>query len=670
MALKHLITCIVAGIDYLVHPQILGSVEESVRADQIIPVVVLSEKEINAGPEELGRTLRYLVDNDDVCTDEFTGIIVVKPSGSGPEPSGGLDNASDAAAQPSPDFPFTLYHLTTGPDTSSERDLLPSGPYFLSGQNLHQAWRLYPDDLDAFTFGLLPDSPFDPESFQAVTSLSSDGISKTIPVPSRLYHKPNAKKPLAGKRISLKDTIDVKGAKTTLSSRAWAQLYPAADASAAYVKKLLDLGAVVVGKTKTTQFATGLEWVDFQSPVNPRGDRYHEASGSSVGAAASLAGYRWLDSAVGVDSDGGVRDPAADHGLHAIRPSSSDFEYLEGIKISSESDYSDAYGREPFVETSPRFRWSVAKEVTNDDYEEYLARLETFRTWFDKTVMSLESGSDDAIMILPSGIADQKYRDEPPHEPEALEGIDTKLLSSVLGTPQIVVPFAQLPYKSRVTEQLEYKPISASLMGARGSDLSLLRLVQEATQAAGWRTNVDTGRRAFPVGKNIRHVRDLGDDDRGGAKPAPLALSPGRPGAGDRCVASGVAENRSAADESGSELVSQVPRVVRAPRDDLWNAGAGASRGLTGPAAVAVAASPADCAEGGRRGCQVRHDEVSTIPDAGRSPRGEDRGLPFAGSSSSSAPTAQIKAPEDESEGGEGCNCEKGSVSSFVGGTA
>lgn len=93
---------------------------------------------------------------------------------------------------------------------------------------------------------------------------------------------------------------------------------------------------------------------------------------------------------------------------------------------------------------------------------------------------------------------------------------------------------AQLPYKSRVTESPEYRPVSASLMGARGtsdttleqastmlmanigSDLALLRLVYEATQASGWRTNVDTGRRAFPVGKNSRHVRDLGDDGLGG----------------------------------------------------------------------------------------------------------------------------------------------------------
>ncbi|KAG8164618.1 hypothetical protein KVR01_004893 [Diaporthe batatas] len=630
MALKHLITCIVAGIDYLVHPQILGSVEESVRADQVIPVVVLSEDQVNAGPEELGRTLQFLVDNDDVCTDEFTGIIVVKPSSaSASELRGSCPGTSDATA--SIGCPFTVYHMADGIGTSEEKNLLPSGPYFLSGQNLHQAWRLYPDHLDAFTFGLLPDDPFDPQSFQAVAPLSSDGVSKTIPSPSRFYHSPSSSKPLAGKRVALTDTFDVQGAKTTLSSRAWTQLYPAAENSAAYVKKLLDLGAVVVGKTKTAQFSTGLQWVDHHSPVNPRGDRYHEASGSSAGAAASLAGYLWLDFTVGGDSDGGVRDPAADHGLHALR-SSHDSASLEGVKISSErydtvglfsrrledlvsaakhslqvsdrsvemprrifyptdyfpladdkhqklieqfvqnleshldaqrvevniaqlwqdhppspsptarlplqqylskapfwslchdyyhrydefrADYNDAIGREPFVETSPRYRWKIGESVTNDDYEEYLTRLDTFRAWFDKTIMSLSSESDD-IMVLPAIIAAQKYRDESPSEPEPLEGIDTRLLSPILGTPQIVVPFAQLPYKSRVTESLEYRPVSASLMGARGSDLALLRLVEEATQASGWRTNVDTGRRAFPVGKNIRHVRDLGDDGLGG----------------------------------------------------------------------------------------------------------------------------------------------------------
>jgi hypothetical protein len=135
-----------------------------VRADQVIPVVVLSEEEVNAGPEELGRTLQFLVDYDDVCTDEFTGIIVVKPSGSASEQPHWHETCAGASdGEASTDCPFTVYHMTYDLETSKKKDLLPSGPYFLSGQNLHQAWRLYPDHLDAFNFGLLPDSPFEPK---------------------------------------------------------------------------------------------------------------------------------------------------------------------------------------------------------------------------------------------------------------------------------------------------------------------------------------------------------------------------------------------------------------------------------------------------------------------------------------------------------------------------
>lgn len=42
-------------------------------------------------------------------------------------------------------------------DAPGFRDL-PSGPYFLHGPNLYQAWRLYDDVLDAFTFGVIPNS--------------------------------------------------------------------------------------------------------------------------------------------------------------------------------------------------------------------------------------------------------------------------------------------------------------------------------------------------------------------------------------------------------------------------------------------------------------------------------------------------------------------------------
>lgn len=126
-------------------------------------------------------------------------------------------------------------------------------------------------------------------------------MSKTIPVPSRHYHHPTPEMPLAGVRLALSDPFDIEGVKTTLSSRAWAELYPIVTSNGFYVNQLLDRGAIIVGKTKTTQFSSGMEWVDFHSPANPRADMYQISSGNSAGAAAALAGYPWLDNSVGLD---------------------------------------------------------------------------------------------------------------------------------------------------------------------------------------------------------------------------------------------------------------------------------------------------------------------------------------------------------------------------------
>jgi hypothetical protein len=127
-------------------------VEESVKADQIIPVLVLSEGEIYGGPEKLAETLQYYVSHDDVCNLEFTAILVMKPSGSGGE-------RTMIAIEPSI---APVYHLRTEFEATENVAELPSGPYFLSGSNLHQAWRLYPDDLDAFTVGMIPENIGEP----------------------------------------------------------------------------------------------------------------------------------------------------------------------------------------------------------------------------------------------------------------------------------------------------------------------------------------------------------------------------------------------------------------------------------------------------------------------------------------------------------------------------
>lgn len=125
--------------------------EESIKADQIIPVLVLSEQELDGGPEKLWKTLQYFVDNDDVCSKEFTSILVVKPS---QREDGSVDSSPKAFRG---SF-SAVYHLRTSSIAKKSEIDLPSGPYFLSGQNLHQAWRFYPDYLDAFTFGLISEN--------------------------------------------------------------------------------------------------------------------------------------------------------------------------------------------------------------------------------------------------------------------------------------------------------------------------------------------------------------------------------------------------------------------------------------------------------------------------------------------------------------------------------
>lgn len=107
-------------------------------------------------------------------------------------------------------------------------------------------------------------------------------------------------------RVAVKDLIDVQGLPTTAGSRAYASLRDTASKSAVAIEKLMSLGAIVVGKTRTSQFAAGAEanyWVDFQCSFNPRGDTYQSTSGSTVGSAVAVAAYDWVDVGVGTDSE-------------------------------------------------------------------------------------------------------------------------------------------------------------------------------------------------------------------------------------------------------------------------------------------------------------------------------------------------------------------------------
>ncbi|MFB7877421.1 allophanate hydrolase [Nocardia sp. NPDC056064] len=124
--------------------------------------------------------------------------------------------------------------------------------------------------------------------------------------------------PLAGLLVAVKDNVDVAGLPTTAACPEFA--YPAT-VTAAAVDRLVDAGALVLGKTNLDQFATGL--VGTRSPYGAVRHAEHPeliSGGSSSGSAVAVA-LGIADIGVGTDTAGSGRVPAAFHGIVGIKAS-------------------------------------------------------------------------------------------------------------------------------------------------------------------------------------------------------------------------------------------------------------------------------------------------------------------------------------------------------------
>ncbi|MDX1423098.1 MAG: amidase [Kiloniellales bacterium] len=127
--------------------------------------------------------------------------------------------------------------------------------------------------------------------------------------------------PLAGLAFAAKDIIDVAGRLTGCGNPDWAASHPAAAAHAPVVQALLDAGASLAGKTITDELAYSLNGQNFHygTPANVNAPG-RIPGGSSCGSAAAVAAGL-VDFALGSDTGGSVRVPAAYCGLFGLRPS-------------------------------------------------------------------------------------------------------------------------------------------------------------------------------------------------------------------------------------------------------------------------------------------------------------------------------------------------------------
>ena len=125
--------------------------------------------------------------------------------------------------------------------------------------------------------------------------------------------------PLHGIPLALKDLIDTAGVRTTSGSAADAQRVPQHDARV--VTLLRQAGAVLVGKTNLHEFAYGGSGLisHFGAVRNPR-DPARVTGGSSSGSAAAVAAGMCLG-AIGTDTAGSIRLPAAYCGIAGHKPS-------------------------------------------------------------------------------------------------------------------------------------------------------------------------------------------------------------------------------------------------------------------------------------------------------------------------------------------------------------
>ncbi|MGI8526349.1 MAG: amidase [Pseudolabrys sp.] len=126
--------------------------------------------------------------------------------------------------------------------------------------------------------------------------------------------------PLAGLTLAVKDMYDLAGYVAGCGNPKWLETHQPAGRNCPAVQKLLDVGATVIGKTICDEFFFSVSGINhhYGMPINARAPG--RVPGGSSSGSASAVGAGLCDIALGSDTGGSVRIPAAFNGIYGLRP--------------------------------------------------------------------------------------------------------------------------------------------------------------------------------------------------------------------------------------------------------------------------------------------------------------------------------------------------------------
>lgn len=144
--------------------------------------------------------------------------------------------------------------------------------------------------------------------------------------------------PLAGFTVAVKDMFDIAGTRTGGGSPTWLEAHPPAEQHSGVVRRLLNAGATIVGKTVCDEFfySTVGANAHYGTPLNPRTPDRIPGGSSSGSASATASGA--CDLAIGSDTGGSMRVPAANCGIYGLRASQDRFDFAGAMSMAPSFD--------------------------------------------------------------------------------------------------------------------------------------------------------------------------------------------------------------------------------------------------------------------------------------------------------------------------------------------